>query len=212
MKASAFLVAGLLVATPVVVPAVTPVSVYAASDQSTQNSNIEIPIETVKRGEAGSRSTLTTTSVANGEYTVSVTARNQSSVHPDSNLYVKSGDSVVKVADVEREANSEMTGDGTLVVENGTVEVELELGPDKVFSGGLTVVLELKPEPPVEEPETPVEETPAEEEPEVKAEATEKPAELPKTGPASLLAGVAGLGSVAYAGQMYRISRSRLHK
>lgn len=202
MKKVTYGVAGLMVAASLALPVVGPVTTaYAAPTESKQQlSQIEIPINTVERGPAGERTVLATKAVENGEYIVTVTARNQSSVHPDSNLYVQSGDSVVKVADVERKANQVMEGNGTLNVTNGQVVIELEMGPDKVFSGGMTVVLEEKPQPPVvEEPEEPEVEQPTEPTPEV-------PAELPKTGIAS---GAFGVGALAYAAQLYVTTRRK---
>lgn len=229
MRAPTYLVAGLLLASALVVPAVVPTTaVYAAVNQAEQVSKIEIPIDTVKRGDQGSRVNLLTKEVANGEYNVKVTARNQGSVHPDSNLYVISGDSVVKIADVEQEANKDKHGEGVLNVTNGRVVVELQFGPHKIFSGGLKVVLEqiVQPEPvDVCDPETgevitvkenevddylpvdadecqpPVEEEPEVEEPKVEGVVDEEPKqEAPQELPKT---GVASLfGGVVGAGSV----------
>ncbi len=108
---------------------------------TTANDSISIPITSHVRGDAGSEHTLATKTVANGEYTVKVVARNQGSIHPNSDIIVRSGTSSVSVLDVERISNSLTNGDGKLTVADGKVVVSLKLGADKVFSGGVDVVL-----------------------------------------------------------------------
>jgi hypothetical protein len=82
------------------------------------------------------------------ECSVVVEGLNNESVHPGTDLLVRSGTSEVVASDVERAPNAVTEATGTLVL--GTeVTVYVRLGPDGVFSGGLVVTAECEPVPPV---------------------------------------------------------------
>jgi hypothetical protein len=111
---------------------------------------IEIPIDTVVRGAPGSVHVLTTTPVAPEDVgrvcAVAAEGINNESVHPNSDLFVRSNTGEVVLADVERAPNVRTVATDTHTV--GTeITVAVRLGPDGVFSGGLVVELDC-PAPP----------------------------------------------------------------
>jgi hypothetical protein len=69
-----------------------------------------------------------------------VQSTNNRSVHPDTNLIVSSDTSTVTLFDVERERHGATTGGAPLTL-GDTATVEVQLGGDGVFSGGLFVGL-----------------------------------------------------------------------
>lgn len=188
------IVVGIAVLSFAAAPVVLPVYATAqAQTASTATANkIEIPVETVIWGAKGSEHKLDTRNIANGEYKLTVEAVNQSSEHPDSDIIVRSGQSELTVKDVERKAFAHETAEGTLDVTGGKVTVYVKLGADKVFSGGVKVILTyVPPETPPEIPEEPeVPEEPEALEPEV------LPETLPVTGPGSMVAAVATLSTL----------------
>jgi hypothetical protein len=104
--------------------------------------DIMIPLDTRVTAPEGSVTVLATESIA-PEFaaqicSVSATAENETSVHPDNDLIVESGNSTVLVEDVE-------SGTGSVVHAGGDIElgseivVSLLMGPDGVFSAGLVV-------------------------------------------------------------------------
>jgi hypothetical protein len=113
---------------------------------------INIPVNTVIRGDVGSSHTLSEQSIEQDligmTCSVDATAENQRSVHPGNNIVVSSGEQTVTLENVEREANGITKATGKLILSN-TLKVTLILGEDKVFSGGLTVNLHCE-EPPKE--------------------------------------------------------------
>ena len=123
-----------------------PVSVFAATPQ------ISIPVSTIVRGNEGSTHELARKTVES-KYVgmtcdVNATAKNQSSVHPDNDLIVSSGTNKVILKNVERESNGTTVAEGKLTLSDKLI-VNLKLGRDKVFSGGLDVNLHCV-QPPVE--------------------------------------------------------------
>lgn len=157
------------------------------SSSATCDGDIAIPVNTVIWGKPqGSEHKLGSTDVKNGEYKLTVKAINQDSVHPDTDIIVRSSGSELVVKDVERKAFGQETADGTLTVSDGKVDVYVKLGQHKVFSGGVCVVLTLVPEEP---PVTPPEEPAAEVEPQV------LPAVLPAAGPGAMVVAVATLST-----------------
>lgn len=105
---------------------------------------IEIPIDTVIRGPG--QHLLATKDVS--EYSglscsAYILAANQESVHPDNDLIVTSGQSSVILEDVEGDPFSDTVAEGELLLSD-SVSVTLDMGPDEVFSAGLTVTLDCK--------------------------------------------------------------------
>ena len=120
----------------------------AAAPASAQATVIEIPIDTVVRGTAGSEHLLVTAPVdpadVGQECNVVVEGQNNESVHLGTDLIVRSGTSEVVASDVERAPNAVTEATGTLVL-GPDVTVSVRLGPDGVFSGGLVVTAECQP-------------------------------------------------------------------
>lgn len=123
-----------------------------AAPAAAQDTVIEIPIDTVVRGAPGSEHLLITATVdpadVGAECSVVVEGVNNESVHPGTDLIVRSGTSEVVASDVERAPNAVTEATGTLVL-GSTVDVFVRLGADGVFSGGLVVTATCgPPEPP----------------------------------------------------------------
>lgn len=170
-----------------------------SSQQQSQPIVISVPHGTVKHGDKDSIHELASKNVVNGEYKVTVKSTNQSSVHPNSDIFVKSNGRTISVADVESKEFVEKTAEGTLYVTDGKVTVSVKLGQDKVFSGGVDIVLTKVVTPKPEEPKK--------EEPKAVA-----PAELPKTGTGAMLSAVAGVSALGYSVHAYASSRRALRK
>jgi hypothetical protein len=109
--------------------------------------DLSIPIESIVRGPNGSQHLLITVDVPvenqGEECRVSAEARNQGSVHPDSDLLVASSTSV-EILDVENAAYGIVYADG-LITLSDTITVTLTLGADEVFSGGLDLTVDCPP-------------------------------------------------------------------
>jgi hypothetical protein len=118
---------------------------------------IEIPVGTVVEGAPGTVHLLATVPVdaddVGRECGVVAQGVNNESVHPNSDLLVRSGGDEVVVPDVERAPNARTEATGTLTLAS-EVSVFVRLGPDGVFSGGLVVTLDcpLPPPPPPPRP------------------------------------------------------------
>jgi len=130
--------------------AVAPVVFVATPAWAQAEPILEIPLGTVVRGAPGSEHLLATVPVApedvGQECGAVVVGANNSSVHPNTDLFLRSGGSEVVALDVEREPAAVTETAGTLVL--GTdVSIFVRLGADGVFSGGgLTVTLDCPPE------------------------------------------------------------------
>ncbi|MDH3464107.1 MAG: DUF11 domain-containing protein [Acidimicrobiia bacterium] len=109
--------------------------------------DISIPINTTVHAPVGSSTLLAT--VATGDLegqvcSVSADAINQQSVHPGNDLVVASDDSSVVLENVEGASGGTVHADGTLTLSDA-VTVTLIMGPDHVFSAGLTVSIDCVP-------------------------------------------------------------------
>jgi hypothetical protein len=192
--------------------------------QASEDASISVPISTIKTGDKGSQHVLATKSLDDGTYQATVVAENQDSVHPNSNIIVRSGDSSVVVKDVEAKAFHDKTAKGTLKVTNGKVKVLVQLGRDGVFSGGGKLQLSKcqptqkptpKPNPTPKaptKPQTPEKPTPKQPKqtpkPTPKKPAPKQPKELPNTGPGAIIAPAAGLTTAAgYASRLLYLRR-----
>lgn len=111
----------------------------------------DIPLDTVERGDEGTELLLATEGIptedVGRECDVSAESANNSSVHPNTDLIVRSGGSEVEIVDVEQEADGTMEATGTLVLDS-EVSVLVRFGPDEVFSGGMVVTLDCPTPPP----------------------------------------------------------------
>lgn len=110
---------------------------------------ISIPIDTVVRAQEGTTTQLATADVpaefVDHSCEVSAHAENQESVHEGNDLLVESGTSSVILADVESESGRVTEAQQDLLLAE-LITVSLVMGPDKVFSAGIDVVVECIPE------------------------------------------------------------------
>lgn len=110
---------------------------------------LNLPINTVARGDAGTEAVLATVAIAPEDVgrtcTVVVAGENNPSVHPDTDIIVRSGETMVVAEDVERAPGAVTEAEGELVLAS-QITVSVRFGPDEVFSGGLVLTLECGPE------------------------------------------------------------------
>lgn len=114
--------------------------------------DISIPINTQVKTDIGSETLLAT--VATGEFEgqvceVSADSMNQESIHPGNDLVVASNDTSVVLEDVEGESNGIVHADGTLTL-GDVVTVTLINRQVRVFSAGITVLIDCTPTAPEE--------------------------------------------------------------
>ena len=106
--------------------------------------DVEIPGGT-REGDPGTLHTLATQPVdpefQGRQCGVIAVAVNQHSVHPNSDLLVRSGGTEVVVRDVEAAPNVTVEGEGTLILGEEIVVV-VRFGEDGIFSGAMTVTLD----------------------------------------------------------------------
>ncbi len=106
--------------------------------------DIAIPIDTVIHAPVGSETLLATVSsgdLVGQQCSVSADAVNQNSVHPGNDLVVASDASSVLLENVEGVSNGTVHADGILTLSD-TITVTLVMGPDHVFSAGITVLID----------------------------------------------------------------------
>ena len=108
---------------------------------------ITIPIDTVVYGKDGAVKVIDPPGAVSvpadrvgNQCSVHAIAKNNGSVHPNTDLIVTSGGSSVTVFNVEREGGGRTDGDG-LITLGETVKIEVRFGADGVFSGGFVVGL-----------------------------------------------------------------------
>ena len=116
-----------------------------ASAQTNEGFSLTIPLETVVFAPWFSNELLATepvpTQFAGQSCEVAAISHNQESVHPESDLFVRSGGSEVVLLGVEDEPGGVVEASGQLVL-GSEITVTLRLGPDAVFSAGLDVVID----------------------------------------------------------------------
>ena len=127
---------------------VTMVGSLLASSPALAVDEIVIPVGTVVRAPEGSLTELASVRINPDDVgqtcLVTVTAENQSSVHPGNDLIIASNGSQVVAKDVEREPGAVTFATGLLTIPN-IITVSLLMGPDEVFSGGLVVTFDCTP-------------------------------------------------------------------
>lgn len=105
----------------------------------------EIPIDTVVYAPEDSITRLETVDTPPdliGASCVGVAvAANQTSVHPGNDLIISSGGTSVVLEDVERAPGTTTPASGELTL-GEQVTVDLRMGPDEVFSGGLVIIID----------------------------------------------------------------------
>lgn len=109
-----------------------------------------ITVNQIIRGANGTTHQLATEPVPNVGMvcTVTITATNNQSVHPNTDIVVSSGTSTVTAPDVEHDADGIIHAAGSLTL-GETVTVAVRLGADGVFSGGMTAMFACVTPPPV---------------------------------------------------------------
>jgi LPXTG-motif cell wall-anchored protein len=116
-----------------------------ASAQTSGGFSLTIPLDTVVFIPPDTNLLLATEPVpeefAGHSCGVTGISRNQDSVHPDNDLFIRSGTSEVVLQNVEDDPGGSVEGAGTLVLDS-EVTVTLHMGPDAVFSAGLDVVID----------------------------------------------------------------------
>jgi hypothetical protein len=132
----------------IVVTLIAGVMVFAFSQfayAQTTGFSVVIPLDTVVRSPWDSNILLATEPVpdqfAGQTCGVSGISHNQDSVHPDNDLFIRSGTSEVVLQNVEDNPGGFVEGAGTLVLDS-EVTVTLHMGPEGVFSAGLDVVID----------------------------------------------------------------------
>ena len=114
---------------------------------------IRIPIDTVVRGPEGSVHLLLEAAIpaeaVGSTCSVAAISGIQGPVHPNNDLIVTSGGSSVTMFDVEREGGGRTDADGPLAL-GETAQIEVRLGADGVFSGGLIVEIDCRTNTPPE--------------------------------------------------------------
>jgi hypothetical protein len=120
----------------------TSLGMTAMGADSDDDISLEVPLPTVVRAPAGTEHLLASASVRADLVgvlcVVTVHSSNQKSVHPGNDLVVGSGDDSLIIEGVEDEAFAESEQEGTLRL-GSEVTVTLVMGPDGVFSAGMTV-------------------------------------------------------------------------
>jgi|GEM_PF-2088420 len=138
----------IIVAIAVVGLALAP-AIYPTVTQATNNNSgstcsgsaLNIPVDSWDTGKKGQEKVLAIKDIENGEYELTVVSKNQESVHPNTDMIVRSGDDQVEVKDVESEAFKSGKAEGTLEIKNGKVTLLVRIGKDGVYSGGMDVCL-----------------------------------------------------------------------
>lgn len=119
-----------------------------------QSLDIVIPIDTVAHASGVLATKPVPSEFQSATCMVTATAENQSSVHPDSNLIVASGNDSITLLDVERQPGAVTTTSESLTL-GVDITVSLEIGPDGIFSGGITLVASCEAAPSPTPSETP---------------------------------------------------------
>lgn len=127
-----------------------------------QSNTIEIEVAGINRGDEGDIFRVASVDVDPGmvgwRCTGTAQTENNASEHPDNDFILTSGSSSTEILDWEAAAGKITNTSGTLVL-GESITVDLRLGPDRVASGGVRIVLTCSPPPPPETTTTTVAET-----------------------------------------------------
>ena len=127
-----------------------------------QSNTIEIEVAGINRGDEGDIFRVASVDVDPGmvgwRCTGTAQTENNASEHPDNDFILTSGSSSTEILDWEAAAGEITNTSGTLVL-GESITVDLRLGPDRVASGGVRIVLTCSPPPPPETTTTTVPET-----------------------------------------------------
>ena len=127
-----------------------------------QSNTIEIEVAGINRGDEGDILRVASVDVDPGMVgwlcTGTAQTENNASEHVDNDFILTSGSSSTEILDWEAVAGGITNSSGTLVLGESIV-VDLRLGPARVSSGGVRIVLTCNPPPPPETTTTTVAET-----------------------------------------------------
>jgi len=127
-----------------------------------QSNTIEIEVAGINRGDEGDIFRVASVDVDPGmvgwRCTGTAQTENNASEHPDNDFILTSGSSSTEILDWEAAAGEITNTSGTLVL-GESITVDLRLGPDRVASGEVRIVLTCSPPPPPETTTTTVAET-----------------------------------------------------
>ena len=115
-----------------------------------QSNTIEIEVAGINRGNEGTILRVASVDVDPGmvgwRCTGTAQTENNASEHPDNDFILTSGSSSTEILDWEAVADGITNSSGTLVLGESIV-VDLRLGPARVSSGGVRIVLTFNPPP-----------------------------------------------------------------
>lgn len=163
--------------------ALLPASIPATAGAATQP--VVISLDRLVTGEPKSVHKLYAMPLEKGYYDVTVVATSGTSVHADTTIIVKAGSSEVRINDVERQSFKTQTAPMTLDAPGSDVVVSIQLGRDKVYSGGREVRLQKVAAARAAAATSP-------------APPAARPAELPRTGLETSALAAAGASAIGY--------------
>ncbi len=113
-----------------------------------QSNTIEIEVAGINRGDEGDIFRVASVDVDPGmvgwRCTGTAQTENNASEHPDNDFILTSGSSSTEILDWEAAAGKITNTSGTLVL-GESITVDLRLGPDRVASGGVRIILTCSP-------------------------------------------------------------------
>jgi len=120
-----------------------------------QTPDVDIPIDTILRGEPGDTFLMATVTASPGlACDAFLDGRNNESVHPGTDILIQSGANFAMIGDVETAA---FNTDSTTFTTGGLIEVFIRLGADGVSSTGFTLALDCQPH--IDQPPPPIDGT-----------------------------------------------------
>jgi hypothetical protein len=118
-----------------------------------QSNSIPIEISGINRGDEGEIIRVASVDVDPGMFgwlcTATAQTENNASEHDDNDFVLTSGSSSAEILNWEAVAGAIVSMSGTLVL-GESITVDLRMGPDRVSSGGVRIVLTCSPPPPPE--------------------------------------------------------------
>jgi len=118
-----------------------------------QSNSILIEIPGINRGDEGEIIRVASVDVDPGMFgwlcTATAQTENNASEHDDNDFILTSGSSNTEILNWEAVAGAIVSMSGTLVL-GESITVDLRIGPDRVSSGGVRIVLTCSPPPPPE--------------------------------------------------------------
>ncbi len=130
---------------------------FMQAPAAADHGDISLPIDTVVQAGEGEVVQLAQTTVASelvgAVCSWDLHSENQESVHPGNDLILTTGGSQSVISGVEDVANQALSASGSVEL-GSTIVVSLRMGPDQVFSAGISVEVVCEESAPAVEPET----------------------------------------------------------